>query len=73
MSNATLQMVQDLEWLAAWQRINATHADALWSWEARLLAAEQLERDATALRAGRSPARSGRIGRIADAQQNKAA
>src|SRR6266851_2526766 len=51
MPNLTLQMARDLERLAAWQRINAAHADALWIWEARLLAAEQLERKATELRA----------------------
>jgi len=52
MSNLTLHTARDMERRAAWQRINAAHADALWVWEARLIAAEQLERKATELRAG---------------------
>jgi len=51
MSNMTLHMARDMERRAAWQRINAAHADALWVWEARLLTAEHLERKATELRA----------------------
>ena len=42
--------IAQLERLAAWHRFNASHADSEWVWEARLLAAEQLERTAAKLR-----------------------
>lgn len=51
MSNLSIKKAQDLERLAAWQRLKAAHATALWVWEARLLAAEELERKATQIRA----------------------
>jgi hypothetical protein len=41
---------QQLERLAAWHRIQADHADAPWIWEARVLAAEALERRAAEFR-----------------------
>jgi hypothetical protein len=40
-----------LEKLAAWHRINAERAGADWVWEARLRAAENLERQAAKIRA----------------------
>ena len=45
------ETIEGLEKLAAWHRINAEHAGSAWVWEARLLAAEDLERRAAALRA----------------------
>ena len=42
--------IETLEALAAWHRIKAAHAGSEWVWEARLLTAEQLERQAADLR-----------------------
>jgi hypothetical protein len=39
-----------LEQLAAWHRANASHAGSTWIWDARLRTAEDLERQAAALR-----------------------
>src|ERR1700745_1227003 len=51
MSENPLEAIERLEKLAAWHRINAEHAGADWVWEARLRAAEDLERQAVKLRA----------------------
>ena len=45
-----LEKIGRLERLAAWHRINAQHAGGDWVWEARLLAAEDLERQAIKIR-----------------------
>ena len=45
-----LEEIKRLEQLAAWHRINADRAGADWVWEARLRAAEDLERRAAKLR-----------------------
>jgi hypothetical protein len=52
MSATAIDTIEQLEGLAAWHRFNADHADSEWVWEARLLAAEQLERTAAELRRG---------------------
>jgi hypothetical protein len=39
-----------LEQLATWHRANANHAGSVWIWDARLRTAEDLERQAAALR-----------------------
>ena len=54
MSDSGFRVVARLEQLAAWHRLNAEHAGADWIWEARLLAAERLERKASELRAGQT-------------------
>jgi hypothetical protein len=51
MSENTLETIAKLEGLAAWHRINAERAGADWVWEARLRAAEGLERQAAKIRA----------------------
>jgi hypothetical protein len=38
--------IDKLESLAAWHRFNASHANSIWVWEARLRIAEDLERSA---------------------------
>ena len=58
MSATTTDAIAQLERLAAWHRLNATHADNEWLWEARLLTAEQLEQTAAELRAGLSRSRT---------------
>ena len=45
-----MDMIERLEKLAAWHRMMATQAGSDWVWEARLLAAEDLERRAADLR-----------------------
>jgi hypothetical protein len=50
MAETAAVRIAQFERLAAWHRFNASHADSEWVWEARLLAAEQLERTATELR-----------------------
>jgi hypothetical protein len=45
------ETIERLERLAAWHRINAERAGADWVWEARLRAAEDLERQAAKIRA----------------------
>jgi hypothetical protein len=45
------ETIEKLERLAAWHRINAERAGADWVWEARLRAAEDLERQAAKIRA----------------------
>jgi hypothetical protein len=49
MADTAAVRIARLERLAAWHRFNASHADSEWVWEARLLAAEQLERTAAEL------------------------
>jgi hypothetical protein len=51
MAENPLEAIARLEKLAAWHRINAERAGADWVWEARLLTAEDLERQATKIRA----------------------
>jgi hypothetical protein len=51
MSEDLLETIERLERLAAWHRINAERAGALWVWEARLRTAEDLERQAAKIRA----------------------
>jgi hypothetical protein len=48
---AVTETIQRLEELAAWHRAVAERAGSAWVWEARLLAAEDLERQATDIRA----------------------
>ncbi len=43
MAETAAVRIAQLERLAAWHRFNASHVDSEWVWEARLLAAEQLE------------------------------
>jgi hypothetical protein len=50
MSENPLEAIERLEKLAAWHRINAERAGADWVWEARLRAAEDLERRAAKIR-----------------------
>ena len=50
MSENPSEAIERLEKLAAWHRINAEHAGADWVWEARLRAAEDLERRAANIR-----------------------
>jgi hypothetical protein len=45
------EAIRRLEELAAWHRANADHAGSAWVWEVRLRTAEDLERQAAALRA----------------------
>ena len=47
----TIETIERLEKLAAWHRVRAAHAGSDRVWEARLLAAEDLERRAADLRA----------------------
>jgi hypothetical protein len=51
MSEDLSETIKRFERLAAWQRINAERAGALWVWEARLRTAEDLERQAAKIRA----------------------
>src|SRR5215471_5361524 len=51
MSETPFEAIERLERLAVWHRINAEHAGADWVWEARLRAAEDLERQAAKIRA----------------------
>jgi hypothetical protein len=51
MSENRIETIERLEKLAAWHRVNAERAGADWVWEARLRAAEDLERQAAKLRA----------------------
>ena len=50
MSENPSEAIERLEKLAAWHRINAERAGADWVWEARLRAAEDLERRAVKIR-----------------------
>jgi hypothetical protein len=50
MSENPLETIVRLERLAAWHRIKAERAGALWVWEARLRTAEDLERQAAKIR-----------------------
>ena len=50
MSTTAFETLERLEKLAAWHRATAEHAGSLWVWEARLLAAEDLERQAARIR-----------------------
>jgi hypothetical protein len=45
-----LEIIERLETLAAWHRINAERAGADWVWAARLRTAEDLERQAAEMR-----------------------
>ena len=56
MAETAAVRIAQLERFAAWHRFNASHADSEWVWEARLLAAEQLERTVAELRRGCSAA-----------------
>jgi len=59
MNVIAMNSIERLEELAAWHRANANHAGSLWIWDARLRAAEDLERQAAELRArGRRNGRS---------------
>ena len=51
MADKTIETIERLEELAAWHRAIAERAGSAWVWEARLLAAEDLERRAADLRA----------------------
>jgi hypothetical protein len=51
MSEDPSETIERFERLAAWHRINAERAGALWVWEARLRTAEDLERQAAKIRA----------------------
>jgi hypothetical protein len=51
MSHIATNSIERLEELAAWHRANANHAGSVWIWDARLRAAEDLERQAAELRA----------------------
>ena len=51
MTQPTPEAIERLEELAAWHRVNAEHAGSAWVWEARLPAAEDLERRAAEARA----------------------
>jgi hypothetical protein len=51
MNHIATNSIERLEELAAWHRANANHAGSLWIWDARLRAAEELERQAATLRA----------------------
>jgi hypothetical protein len=51
MNHLATNSIERLEELAAWHRANANHAGSLWIWDARLRAAEDLERQAAELRA----------------------
>jgi hypothetical protein len=51
MSAFATNSIERLEELAAWHRANANHAGSAWIWDARLRAAEDLERQAAELRA----------------------
>lgn len=51
MADKTIETIERLEELAAWHRAIAERAGSAWVWEARLLAAEELERRALDLRA----------------------
>jgi hypothetical protein len=55
MSESMLATIERLETLAAWHRMKAEFAGALWVWESRLRTAENLERQADELRAQLSP------------------
>lgn len=51
MIDKTIETIERLEGLAAWHRVIAERAGSAWVWEARLLAAEDLERQAADARA----------------------
>lgn len=51
MAEIAMGRIDELESLAAWHRANAEHAGSDWVWEARLRTAEDLERQASDLRA----------------------
>ena len=51
MADKTIEAIERLEELAAWHRAIAERAGSAWVWEARLLAAEDLERRAADARA----------------------
>ena len=55
MSENTFETIARLEKLAAWHRINAESGGADWVWEARVPAAEDLERQADKIRLQLSP------------------
>jgi hypothetical protein len=50
MSIFATRNIERLEELAAWHRVNASHAGSVWIWDARLRTAEDLERQAAELR-----------------------
>jgi hypothetical protein len=51
MADKTIETIERLEQLAAWRRVTAERAGSAWVWEARLLAAEDLERQVADARA----------------------
>jgi hypothetical protein len=51
MANKAIEAIERLEELAAWHRGMAERAGSAWVWEARLRAAEDLERQAADARA----------------------
>jgi hypothetical protein len=51
MIETAIGAIARLEELAAWHRVNASHAGCDWIWDARLRTAEDLERQAAGLRA----------------------
>ena len=55
-----LEIIERLETLAAWHRINAERAGADWVWAARLRTAEDLERQAAEMRRNCAVLRQGR-------------
>lgn len=58
MAEMAMGTIEELESLAAWHRANAEHTGSEWVWEARLRTAEDLERQASDLRARLSPAKA---------------
>jgi hypothetical protein len=61
----TIETIERLEELAAWHRMRAAHAGSDWVWEARLLAAEALERRAADLRVQQRREAARRLVRLA--------
>jgi hypothetical protein len=55
MTDTTIGAIARLEELAAWHRVNASHAGSVWIWDLRLRTAEDLERQAADLRAKLRP------------------
>ena len=51
MNPTMIASIERLEELAAWHRANASHAGSVWVWDARLRTAEDLEHQASQLRA----------------------
>ena len=73
MSEESLEKIERLERLAAWHRINADRAGADWVWEARLRAAEDLERRAAKLRAQFSSGEKAEAGNVSSQARERGA